>query len=122
MLRAAKAALGKCKSWMPPDVYGDFKSTLAWNMEFVEEVAAQYPRGAAMLPEIPGCTGKYGHVDTGRCTGCAKQSGSLKKCSSCQVAAYCRDCQVRHWKQGGHKQECAQLAAGSSGGASGSRS
>ncbi len=56
-----------------------------------------------------------------KCSGCGKEASSLKKCSSWHVAAYCsRACQVRHWKEGGHKQECAQLAVGRSGIAGGS--
>lgn len=33
------------------------------------------------------------------------------KCSKCHVAAYCsRDCQVRDWKNGGHKMSCPSYA------------
>ena len=46
------------------------------------------------------------------CSGCGGLAVELKKCSGCRVAEYCgRECQLAHWKQGGHKHECAALAA-----------
>jgi hypothetical protein len=42
-----------------------------------------------------------------RCDGCGQTAVELKKCSRCRAAAYCsRECQVRHWREGGHKREC----------------
>ena len=49
---------------------------------------------------------------TGRvCSNCGigERGGdaALKPCSRCKVALYCgRECQVRHWKAGGHKAVC----------------
>jgi len=49
---------------------------------------------------------------TGRvCSNCGigeKGGGAaLKPCSRCKVALYCgRECQVQHWKAGGHKAVC----------------
>ncbi|PRW56533.1 Zinc finger MYND domain-containing 10 [Chlorella sorokiniana] len=41
-----------------------------------------------------------------------QQKQQLKKCSKCSAVAYCsRECQVRHWQEGGHKAECSRLAA-----------
>ena len=43
------------------------------------------------------------------CDNCGEDgpSVSLKPCSRCKAAFYCdRDCQVQHWKHGGHKQIC----------------
>ncbi|CAJ1953007.1 unnamed protein product [Cylindrotheca closterium] len=48
------------------------------------------------------------------CANCNKSLGTDggMKCSKCKVTLYCgRDCQVKHWKEGGHKQECKLLAA-----------
>jgi len=42
------------------------------------------------------------------CNGCFKDSGDLLKCSGCGAASYCtKECQVNHWKIGGHRQVCA---------------
>ena len=36
----------------------------------------------------------------------------FQKCARCHVARYSsRECQVRHWKSGGHKHKCAELKA-----------
>jgi hypothetical protein len=55
-----------------------------------------------------------------RCSNCDNVlPGSANRCAQCRVAKYCnRQCQVQHWKQGGHKQECAQLAAARAAGSS----
>ena len=43
------------------------------------------------------------------CGGCGKP-GALSKCAGCMRVAYCsKNCQVQHWKKGGHKRECKQL-------------
>ncbi|KAL7554943.1 hypothetical protein ACHAWF_018506 [Thalassiosira exigua] len=45
------------------------------------------------------------------CVACSKTvHGRLQQCSRCKVAYYCgRDCQVRHWKYGGHKDVCCKV-------------
>jgi hypothetical protein len=49
------------------------------------------------------------------CGGCARKEVAGEHCLACArcgVVAYCsRDCQVRAWKSGGHKLQCAQAAA-----------
>ncbi|XP_045164376.2 uncharacterized protein LOC123528608 [Mercenaria mercenaria] len=44
------------------------------------------------------------------CAQCKKpagDSGALKRCGQCHVTMYCsRECQVAHWKQGDHKNNC----------------
>ncbi|KAL4227023.1 hypothetical protein ACF0H5_014999 [Mactra antiquata] len=43
------------------------------------------------------------------CSQCKKspEEGTLKRCAQCHVTLYCsRECQVVHWKQGGHKDNC----------------
>ena len=37
---------------------------------------------------------------------------SLKQCSRCKVPKYCsKKCQIKHWKYGGHRAECARTVA-----------
>jgi hypothetical protein len=43
------------------------------------------------------------------CSKCGKTDVHLSKCSLCRSVQYCsRECQVSHWKKGGHKQICEQ--------------
>ena len=46
----------------------------------------------------------------GTCPACGKE-GAKSQCAGCNSVQYCnRDCQVAHWKTGGHKKECKKLA------------
>mmetsp|Transcript_49413 Transcript_49413/g.119862 ORF Transcript_49413/g.119862 Transcript_49413/m.119862 type:complete len:540 (+) Transcript_49413:84-1703(+) len=51
-----------------------------------------------------------------QCANCKKPEegrNNFSQCSKCRTVRYCsRDCQVEHWKNGGHKKECKKLAAG----------
>ena len=51
------------------------------------------------------------------CAWCGATEGSIpgilrhKPCARCQITYYCsKDCQKRHWKEGGHKQNCVAPA------------
>ena len=53
-----------------------------------------------------------------KCAGCGASEGSVpgvpkhKPCSRCRVAYYCSvGCQTRHWKTGGHREDCVAGAA-----------
>ncbi|PRW56765.1 HIT MYND zinc finger [Chlorella sorokiniana] len=47
-----------------------------------------------------------------RCDGCHRQALHVRKCAQCRSVSYCsQECQVRHWKEGGHKEACRTLAA-----------
>ncbi len=40
----------------------------------------------------------------------ASSAEELKKCGACRVARYCsRECQEKHWKEGGHKRTCKAM-------------
>lgn len=44
------------------------------------------------------------------CFRCKQFVIHVKRCSKCRVAQYCsRECQKKHWKEGGHKQQCKRL-------------
>mmetsp|Transcript_26875 Transcript_26875/g.65313 ORF Transcript_26875/g.65313 Transcript_26875/m.65313 type:complete len:597 (+) Transcript_26875:189-1979(+) len=47
------------------------------------------------------------------CASCNKSLGTGgMACSKCTITYYCgRDCQVKDWKEGGHKQKCKKIAA-----------
>ena len=48
--------------------------------------------------------------DIPSCDACGKEFSGNMVCTRCESAFYCdRECQVRAWKKGGHKQECAQM-------------
>ena len=41
------------------------------------------------------------------CAACGTVTTSKKTCSRCKVTCYCsKECQVNHWKRGGHKEVC----------------
>jgi len=41
------------------------------------------------------------------CANCRKCAADLKCCSCCKAVFYCtKECQLHHWKEGGHKKEC----------------
>ncbi len=115
-----RTALAKIKPWMPPDMYAQYKFEIVHCTGYVEAAAAGSP-GPRMLPSFGGHAVRESSFKMPQCNGCGKQSPSLNSsvrqlpCGS--LLQPC--CQVRHWKQGGHKQECPQR---NSGGASGSRS
>ena len=44
------------------------------------------------------------------CGVCGKEGKVYKQCSRCTCVYYCSvDCQRKHWKEGGHKDECKKL-------------
>lgn len=55
-------------------------------------------------------------IDKKVCFACKRNENggnqTLLKCGGCKVVSYCsKECQVKDWKQGGHKQVCKTLAA-----------
>ena len=50
------------------------------------------------------------------CAGCGfsrledSTAPRLRRCSGCRSVTYCNaDCQLKHWKTGGHKEVCGQM-------------
>ena len=92
------------------------------NEEFVARVIAEmdsasYGRHVKDINAGYAATGAtIGHAsqnpDIPSCDACGKEFSGNMLCTRCESAFYCdRECQVRAWKkkQGGHKQECAQM-------------
>ena len=106
-----------CKPWMPTHAYRSYQRGFVQHREAVCKLAADFP-GLATLPVQRHPRGVAHTADAVACSGCGRQAMQLRKCSGCRHAAYCsRECQVRHWKEGGHRRECAHLAAAAGTGA-----
>ena len=120
-LLAAERALNLCKPWMPKDGCNILRARLSHAKQaFADAVAAALP-GQHMLPVIEALRGSQSEIAAPRtCSGCGKPALQLRKCSACKGAAYCsRACQAKHWKEGGHKAECAALAGDAAGAGAG---
>ena len=107
-----------CKPWLPTKAYQIYQRFVADDRAGLDVAAAAFP-GQAMLPVGERPKGQT-HTATGvPCSGCGRLAFQLRKCSECRAVSYCsRECQVRHWKEGGHKRECTQLAAAAGAGPS----
>lgn len=75
--------------------------------------AALVNRVAAMITAEAGFrASKVEKILLRQCTNCGAKSSTLKDCQVCRSVQYCnRECQMKHWKQGGHKEVCKTLAA-----------
>ena len=117
LLRSGQRAVALCKRTLPPQYYKNAEKILAEDSDLLAEQTARYP-GQALLPALQQDVSAV--VDTVRpstlplCSGCGTPAVYLRKCGGCKAASYCsRQCQLKHWKEGGHRQECARLAAAS---------
>ena len=113
----AQQELQLCKPWLPGQLYRNVGASLVFNRTALCQQASIFP-GQTILPaEDRDVGGPLAPVRVA-CTGCGRWAFQLRKCSGCKAVSYCsRECHVRHWKEGGHKRECAQLAATASSGA-----
>ena len=101
----AQRELRLCKPRLNSQLYHNLDSVLTGNQAAICELADAYP-GQDMLPAQ-------------RRVSLQSQEREAMECSGCRQAAYCsRECQARHWKEGGHMRECAQLAAAAGAGSS----
>ena len=115
LLSRAEGAILAAKAWAPKRALQQLRETLAATRQWAETaVAAAGPGQAHPLAAMPPANVRASRAAIGAtefCAGCGAGSLSLRKCSGCRAVAYCsRECQVRHWLQGGHKRECAELA------------
>ena len=112
LLADAEQALNLCKPWLAQNYLAAQKKRLREQKQEFAELAARRP-GESTLPAIDSVYMTAPPPPVLVCSGCGQLSTSLKKCSRCRAVAYCsRACHARHWKEGGHKQQCAQLVAG----------
>jgi hypothetical protein len=113
LARSAQAA-ALCKAWYP----GDVKQQLADVQQHLKAAVARGRPGQARLPAAAQFNPNPRALKGGPpacCACCGQPSLKLRKCSACKVAQYCsRECQAKHWKEGGHRRECAALAAAGS--------
>ena len=129
LLSRAERAIQAAKVWAPQLGIQHLKATTAELRLWVQAAMAAAGPGRAQLPAVlqAADVGLQGGLvgATQSCSGCGAGSLSLRNCSGCRAVAYCsRACQLRHWREGGHKRECAALAAaggqaGGDGGGSG---
>jgi len=73
----------------------------------------KYPGRNARCSEIIQSVKAALFLSTTSCCQCLKtiRNSAVKRCSNCQRTVYCsRECQVNHWKTGGHKWDCKQMA------------
>jgi hypothetical protein len=107
----AEQELQLCKPWLPTHAYQMYSGAFAASRVILVDAAAASP-GQAMLPARQRMVKIVHEKSRVACSGCSQQVYQLRKCTACRAVSYCsRECQVRHWKEGGHRRECAQLAA-----------
>ena len=112
LLGRAQKELRLCKPWLPSLNYRSLAELFADGQVALGKTAAAFPGQATLIAQRRRVVGPPPPADGVPCSGCSNRSFQLRKCSGCQAVSYCsRECQVRHWKEGGHRRECAQLAA-----------
>ena len=77
--------------------------------------AATAPKAAAAGSSTreKGAAGEGRQLEARACHACGATGVPFKKCIQCKVVRYCSaECQLRDWREGGHKAACkAHLAA-----------
>lgn len=113
LLDDAEKAYRASKAWAPTVFKMSMVDIKDMRDDLQQCIAAAKP-GQAMVPAMVSAAwaGQPVKVVELYCAACGRLASELKKCSACRAVGYCsRECQVDHWKKGGHKRECATLAA-----------
>ncbi|PRW33878.1 HIT MYND zinc finger isoform B [Chlorella sorokiniana] len=99
------------KIWVLPASARHMRDLLNEQKAGVAADIASHP-GRARLPALFYHKSVFPMAELPHCACCGKGTLQLSKCAARKQVAYCsRDCQVRHWKEGGHKAERRRLAA-----------
>ncbi|KAL4434339.1 hypothetical protein ABPG75_000780 [Micractinium tetrahymenae] len=102
LLQQGQRAQRLCHPWLPAFQRKALARAGAAASKAFEAAAAAVQPGQDILPAADSRPAAEVELKPGlRCDGCSDAVPHLRN----------RQCQVRHWKEGGHKQECAQLAA-----------
>jgi hypothetical protein len=125
LLQQGQRARALCKPWLPTAHAGKLNALAELTQNYFDHLAGRWPAAEDSLPAEVELTSTHLPVKQYKCTACGQDALHLRRCSACRAVHYCSpECQKRHWKECGHRQQCAQLAAasgGSGGGGSGSR-
>ncbi|PRW56729.1 HIT MYND zinc finger [Chlorella sorokiniana] len=104
LLEQSRQLLNQTKAWLPARI----RAQLLNGLRHLEDAQRAWAHAVGARRAWQGERPK---LPSKRCSGCTQMALHLRKCAQCQVATYCsRDCQVRYWKEGGHKAECTALA------------
>ena len=115
LIVGAEASFKLCKPWLPTVGADRLSAQLNRTKQMLADAVAAAAPGQQELPALgrrglQSCHQEVKPLPT--CSGCGKTALQLRSCSACRAVAYCpKECQVKHWKQDGHKRECAALAA-----------
>ncbi|PRW55967.1 Conserved alpha-helical (ISS) [Chlorella sorokiniana] len=101
-----------CKAWLP-DPLSSRRERNIFRAHFADQVVKLGGPGTIPATFVldPTRSSHLENLKKQRCSHCDKKAYQLKRCSACKQAAYCSvECQRLAWK-GGHRRECAKLAA-----------
>lgn len=89
LLAQGRRARHLCKRWIPSQVSASYKQTLRQQEEYLAETLSLQP-GRDLLDVDDEEFVPMTITSAPRCWGCGRHSSTLRKCSACQEAAYCR--------------------------------